>query len=234
MALGAEPDARPTEPCSSQDRLRDCRTSWRSRPGELSSHGALQLQETREHRLAAEEGRGTGEAGGVCKSEVVSRPLSTLCGDGAPGNPILHVPPILQALPPVETHGTCPTPDLKSFESLLPHATGAKPLHVRPLWCKEANPLTVRLLCCCPPPLHVRPATGMGRHTRAPSTCGEVDIVTAPVGWTLSAGTDNDRQCFFLGGASIVPGPVSQTVRFCRVLGRRCGLELLAVLPCGG
>ena len=48
---------------------------------------------------------------------------------------------------------------------------------------------------------------GIGRHTLAPSTSGDVDdddaAAAAPIPWGgVSAGTDKDRQCFFLGGVS--------------------------------
>jgi hypothetical protein len=39
-----------------------------------------------DRRLVAEDGRGTGDWGGVvCRSEVVSLPLSTLLGEGGAG-----------------------------------------------------------------------------------------------------------------------------------------------------
>lgn len=210
ITQGVDPDVKPEDMCSSNDKLRDCRASYLRRPGDLSSQGALKHEEAWERRLAAEEGRGTGEHGGVCKSEVVSLPLSMLKGEGATGTPLAMVQP----LPPAHTPGMWPV-ILKSRWKRLHDATGR--IFPRPCtssWSEEpAKPgFLLSRQAMQPLPLLFNSVTGMGRHTRAPSTWGDVDMTPAPVGG-LSAGTDSERQCFFLGGASRVPWPASQTGR---------------------
>ena len=149
--------------------------------------------------LVAEEGRGTGDWGGVWGSEVVSRPLSTLRGEGgAKGS---------TAPPPHPAAVAPPTPNTLRSRCrravVLPMAVKLLNVRVSWWWGEGKGVIKVRLQsgCCSGVPV-VSAVMGMGRHTLAPSTCGDVDEEAAVPCGGASAGTDSDLQCFFLGGVS--------------------------------